>query len=496
MYPTPAQTTIKTRFAPSPTGEIHLGNLRTALFNALLARHLGGHFVLRIEDTDRERSRAEYISALQAELRWLGLEWQEGPDAGGKGAPYLQSEREDIYSRYFQMLEAQDHAYPCFCSQQELSVARKVQQASGRPPRYPGTCARLSADERQSRLARGLKPTLRYRVPDGRSIEFEDLVRGAQSFRSDDIGDFVIRRADGTAAFFFCNAVDDALMGITHVLRGEDHLANTPRQLLILEALGLALPQYGHISLIVGDDGSPLSKRHGSTSIRALREEGYLPMALLNHLARLGHTFEADGFMELSELAGQFDVTRLGRAPARHDPGQLLHWQKEAVLRCSDDDLWAWMTARSYQTGRHIEDIVPAGEVGRFVHTVRDNIVMPLDGYLWAGNLYAEADAFDPDAREILRGAGLAFFQAACRELDQQADDFKTFTKALSNATGTKGKSLFMPLRAALSGQLADPERGGIWRNGPELLRIWQLLGRERIQARLLAAGALCENPA
>lgn len=488
-----SQPPLKTRFAPSPTGELHLGNLRTALFNALMARGRDGAFVLRIEDTDAERSRPEYTVALQTDLRWLGLDWQEGPEVGGAAAPYLQSQRAEIYARYFEKLEAGDHAYPCFCSPQELSVARKVQQAAGKPPRYPGTCARLTQDQREAKRAQGVAPTLRFRVPVGREIVFEDHVRGRQSFRSDDIGDFVIRRADRSAAFFFSNAVDDALMGITHVLRGEDHLANTPRQLLILEALGLQAPSYGHIALIVGEDGSPLSKRHGSRSIRELREEGILPLALTNHLARVGHTYEADAFMSLAELAVQFDIVRLGRAPARHDPAQLLHWQKEAVARASDAELWEWMSTRTYQGGRRIQDWVPAGEELRFVHTVRENIVMPLEAYLWAGNLYAAADAFDPDARQVVREAGAGFFRVA--QDMSAATDFKAFIKELGAATGRKGKELFMPLRAALSGQLSDPECGGIWRNGPELARIAALLGDVRVRERLRAAEQCCESP-
>lgn len=488
-----SQPLQKTRFAPSPTGELHLGNLRTALFNALLARGRSGAFVLRIEDTDAERSRPEYTSALQADLRWLGLDWQEGPEVGGAAAPYLQSQRAAIYAEYFQALESGDHAYPCFCSPQELSVARKVQQAAGKPPRYPGTCARLTPEQREAKRAQGIAPTLRFRVPAGRAIVFEDLVRGPQRFRSEDIGDFVIRRADGSAAFFFSNAVDDALMGITHVLRGEDHLANTPRQLLILEALSMPVPRYGHIALIVGEDGSPLSKRHGSRSIRELREQGILPLALTNHLARVGHTYESDAFMELDELAAQFDIARLGRAPARHDAAQLLHWQKEAVARASDAELWAWISERTYQSGRHIQDWVPSDQALRFVHTVRENIVVPLDAWLWAGNLYAPADAFDPDARQVIRQAGGAFFRAALDGLP--AADFNAFAKQLGTATGRKGKDLFMPLRAALSGQLSDPECGGIWRNGPELARIAALLGVERLRARLQAAEQCCESP-
>ncbi|MCC8999105.1 MAG: glutamate--tRNA ligase, partial [Candidatus Contendobacter sp.] len=332
--------TIKTRFAPSPTGYLHLGNVRTALFNALLSQHWGGQFLLRIEDTDQERSRPEYVAALLEDLRWLGLDWQEGPEVGGPQAPYAQSERAAIYAKYYQRLEAADQAYPCFCTPAELALSRKRQLAAGRPPRYTGTCARLSEAERRARRERGLQPTLRFQVPVAQTVEFIDRVRGPQRFASADIGDFVIRRADGAPQFFFANAVDDALMEVTHVLRGEDHLTNTPRQLLLLQALDLPAPEYGHLALIVGSDGGPLSKREGDLSLRELRAAGYLPEALLNYLARLGHSYECDSWMDPAELAAGFAPERLGRAPARYDAAQLLHWQSEAVRHTSPEQLW------------------------------------------------------------------------------------------------------------------------------------------------------------
>ncbi len=485
---------MKTRFAPSPTGALHLGNVRTALFNALLARHHGGIFLLRIEDTDRERCRPEYVDGLLEDLRWLGLDWQEGPARDGGAGPYHQAERAEIYDARFRHLLEADLAYPCYCSEQELAVARKVQMAAGQPPRYPGTCAALTPEQRAEREVRGLKPTLRFRVPAGREILFEDLVRGPQRFRSEDIGDFIIRRADGSAAFLFANAVDDALMGVTHVLRGEDHLANTPRQLLLFEALELAPPQYGHISLIVGEDGAPLSKRHGSTGVRELREAGYLPGALLNHLARLGHAYEdAQSYMDFDGLAAGFHAARLGRAPARHDPRQLEHWQKEAVAHSSDQVLWDWLSACTCPDGSAIADWVPADRVMAFVHAIRDNILLPPDACLWAGDLFSEPDVWDPDARGVIREAGSGFYAQALACLEEAADDFRDYAKALSKAVGVKGRALFLPLRAALTGVLRDPERGGIWREGPELGRLWPLLGRQRIEARLRAALALCD---
>ena len=269
-----------------------MGNARTALFCALLATRDQGAFILRIEDTDAARSEPGLRrSQLREDLAWLGLHWQEGPDVGGAKGPYRQSERGAIYADYLQQLADKGEVYPCFCTAVELEMARKAQLAAGQPPRYAGTCARLGTAEIEARLAKGLKPALRFRVPEQGETVFEDLVRGRQVFAHRDIGDFIIRRADGSPAFFFSNALDDALMGITHVLRGEDHLANTPRQLLLLAALGLPAPRYAHLSLIVGQGGAPLSKREGGGSLRELRAEGLLPEALLNYLARLGHTY-------------------------------------------------------------------------------------------------------------------------------------------------------------------------------------------------------------
>lgn len=459
---------IKTRFAPSPTGYLHLGNARTALFNALYAWSRGGVFLLRIEDTDRERSSRAFIDALQENLHWLGLSWQEGPEAGGAAGPYLQSQRDAVYRRYFDALERQGLAYPCFCSDQTLKQARAAQRAAGQPPRYPGTCARLTPPEVEQKLRQGLAPTLRFRVPRGRRVEFLDGVRGTQSFASDDIGDFIIRRADGSPAFFFSNAVDDALMGVTDVLRGEDHLANTPRQILLLEALGLPVPRYGHIPLIVGADGSPLSKRHGSRSLRELRAAGYLPLAVVNYLARLGHNYASDRFMDLAALAAGFDPAHLGRAPARYDEAQLLHWQREALAHGSLDELWGWM-------GGEVHARVPVDLRRAFVEALRYNVALPEEAARWARILYSDPlDMSDAAATAVSR-AGQRFFEQALAALPSAGNDYPALVRALKQATGAAGKALFQPLRAALTGET----------HGPELERLYALMPAERVRRRL-----------
>lgn len=461
--------TIRTRFAPSPTGMLHLGSARTALFNWLLAHHGQGSFVLRIEDTDPDRSTADYAEALQQDLRWLGLEWQQGPGLLGLNDSYMQSQRGDIYRNYFDLLEQQGLVYHCFCSEQELKMARKAQLAAGQPPRYPGTCAGLGRDEVVARLNEGQKPTLRFRVPPGRIIEFDDVVRGPQTFNSGDIGDFVIRRADGTPSFFFCNAVDDSLMGVTHILRGEDHLTNTPRQIMILDALALRVPRYGHIAMIVGADGAPLSKRHGSFSVRELAQQGYLPGAVNNYLARLGHHYEDNAYMSLEGLAAQFSVEHLGRAPARYDDEQLRHWQREAILHTDDEDLWQWM-------GQGVHDIVPASARETFVDTVRANVTFPDDALHWARVVYSDAMEPSNEARALVETTGPGFFGHVLTAYDMAEGRLnRVMLDRLIELTGAKGKQLFLPLRAALTGRL----------DGPELATILLLLPRERVHRRL-----------
>jgi glutamyl-tRNA synthetase len=460
----------KTRFAPSPTGLIHLGNARTALFNALYAYHHHGTLLLRIEDTDLERSRTEYVQQLMSDLQWLGLNWQEGPQVGGDHGPYYQSERNEIYARYYALLEQQNMVYPCFCTPSELELARKLQRISGQAPRYAGTCAHLNETAIATKLAQGLKPTLRFRVPRGRKIEFLDLVKGPQQFATDDIGDFIIRRADGTPAFFFCNAVDDALMGVTQVFRGDDHLTNTPRQIMLLQALGLTIPQYGHIALIVGDDGTPLSKRNGSQSIQALKDNGWLAEGVVNYLARLGHTYAEESYLSLAALANHFAVARLGRAPAHFDVQQLRHWQQAAVLQIPATQLWKWMEPAVLAQ-------VPHDLSAQFIAAIRANITYSHEALHWAKILFSDELTTSPAAQTVLLKASSDFFHQALMTLEATQGNYQEWVKQLKQATGVQGKNLFMPLRAALTGEV----------HGPEMANLLPLIGLERARRRLQA---------
>src|SRR5580692_11484497 len=377
------ESPVITRFAPSPTGSLHLGNARTALFSHLWARKTGGKFILRIEDTDLERSQDRFCDQLKTDMRWLGLDWDEGPDVGGPSGPYAQSERGEFYRDLYAQLEARALAYPCYCTAEELELSRKLQRMAGKPPRYAGTCRHLTAAERAEREARGRKPTLRFAVPD--------------------------------------NAVDDAVMGVTHVLRGDDHLTNTPRQLMLLDALKMRRPDYGHVGLLVGADGAPLSKRHGSTSVHEFRERGFLAAALLNQVFHLGHTGDVEGWLAPPDMPAHFRPEHLGRASARFDEAQLLHWQKETLQRMSITEIRAWLGSDA-----------PT----EFLELVRHNIVLPADAAQWTAVADGELAPLAEQEQRIVDAAGPAFFAAAAQALDQSGADLKQLTKLLKERTG------------------------------------------------------------
>jgi glutamyl-tRNA synthetase len=448
---------LVTRFAPSPTGALHLGNARTAFFSYLWARQAGGRFILRIEDTDAERSQRRFHDDLLSDLRWLGLEWDEGPDIGG------------FYRGLFERLERSAQAYACYCTAQELELSRKLQRMAGKPPRYAGTCRHLSRAQRAEREARGLRPALRFAVPSGQLIEFTDAVHGAQRYASEDIGDFVIRRDDGTAAFFFCNAVDDSVMGITQVLRGDDHLTNTPRQILILHALGMRVPGYGHVGLLVGADGAPLSKRHGSTSVQEFRERGFLREAMLNQLFRLGHASDVDGWLTLEQMPAHFRADHLGRAQARFDDTQLIHWQKETLARMSDEEVSAWLGG---------------SDSAAFEQLIRHNVVLPGDAVPWRAVVQGTLAPFGAAEREVIGAAGAEFFRVAIDALRQSGGDLKLLTQLIKEHTGAKGARLFLPLRLALTGQT----------HGPELAPLLKLIPPDIARQRLETAFDLCSK--
>lgn len=467
---------LKTRFCPSPTGLLHLGNLRAALFNKLYAKKHKGIFLLRIEDTDVERSSSLFATTLQTDLKWLDLSWDEGPETKGVLGPYYQSERTPIYNRFYQILETKEYAYPCFCSEEHLSLERKIQLASGKPPRYSGTCRHLSPEIVAKKIAAGELYTLRFKVIAADTVQFEDLIKGLQSFRTNDIGDFIIRRANGTSPFLFCNAIDDALMQVTHVLRGDDHLTNTPRQILILKALGLLPPIYAHMPLILGNDGTPLSKRHGSRSVDELRLEGFLPLAVANYLGRLGHRYKDDTLLDFDQLIENFTLSHISKSPAHFDFTQLLYWQKIAVSALNFKQIWKWL-------GEAIQQKIPGDKAEYFIQSIQPNITFPFEAELWADILF-QALSYSDENIQILKQTGSKFFEDALQVIHENGIEYNLMITTLKTQTNLKGKSLFEPLRIALTNQTT----------GPELHQILGLLGEKEVKARLTNAQKIAQN--
>jgi glutamyl-tRNA synthetase len=459
---------MRVRFAPSPTGQLHVGNARTALFNWLLARGTGGAFVLRIEDTDVERSTLESEAAIVDDLRWLGLDWDEGPEAGGAAGPYRQSERLHLYGSYAQELLAVDKAYYCFCSLEQLQAERRDALAAGRPARYAGTCRRLTRSQAEARLAAGEKPAIRFRVPDDRDVVFDDAVRGEVRFHSDVIGDPIIVRSDGTPAYNFAVVVDDALMAISHVIRGEDHISNTPRQILLYEALGFAPPIFAHLALVMGPDHTPLSKRHGATSVAEFRGKGYLPEALVNYLALIGWSpGGGEELVPVEELARRFSLGKVGLSAGVFDEEKLA-WVNRHYLKMAGSDRLAALSVRFFRSaGVEMTPTPPGLAFLAAVLPIASESVDRLDqvpprlGFL-----------FDYDPRnalglpgvqeEMASGAARAVARALADELAQaprlDRERFRAVANQVKARTGQKGKALFHPIRVVLTGHAAGPE--------------------------------------
>ena len=458
---------MRVRFAPSPTGHLHVGNARTALFNWLLAHGKDGTFILRIEDTDTERSTRESEVSILEDLRWLGLEWDEGPDVGGLHGPYRQSERLHLYASYANELLAGGDAYYCFCSPQKLESDRKEDHAAGRPPRYRGTCRDISPDDARARIEAGEKPVIRFRVPESTDVSFDDLVRGDVTFSTDVIGDPVLLRSDGRPAYNFAVVIDDALMEITHVIRGEDHISNTPRQVLLYRSLGFTPPQFAHLALVLGPDHTLLSKRHGVTSVAEFRGRGYLPEALVNYLALIGWSPGGDQeLLPINELARRFAIEDVGRSPGVFDEEKLAwmnrHYMKEAAPARLAAESMRFFIARGYvkrRTDAALEFVssllaMAAGSVDR-LEQVPDRVrfLFEFDAAAAMSRDEVAGVLREPAAREVIA--------ALAREIDGPILDRETFRAIAGRvkaATGQKGKALFHPIRVALTGEGEGPE--------------------------------------
>lgn len=453
---------MRVRFAPSPTGQLHVGNARTALFNWLLARGHGGAFIVRIEDTDVERSSRESERAMVEDLRWMGLDWPEGVDTGGPHGPYRQSERLHIYRAHAVELMSRGHAYRCFCSAEQLEADRRAALADGRPPKYVGRCREIAAETARRRADSGEPAVIRFRIPAMRDVVFHDVVRGEVRFSTDVIGDPVLVRSDGHPAYNFAVVIDDALMEMTHVVRGEDHISNTPRQLLLYEAFGWTPPAFAHVSLVMGPDHSPLSKRHGATSVAEFRARGYLPEALTNYLALIGWSpGGGDELLPLEELARRFRLEDVGHSAGVFDEEKLA-WVNRHYLKAADPARLArlavpylqregWLSEPTAPDLEYLAAVVPlaAASVDR-LEQVPSRLRFLFD--------YSAQRALDEPATRTEAEASRPVIAAFAEDLATaqpllDRDAFRAAAARVRARTGQKGKTLFHPLRLALTGE-------------------------------------------
>jgi len=478
---------VRVRFAPSPTGPLHIGGARSALFNYLFARKQGGTFILRWEDTDLERSSPESEANILESLRWLGIDWDEGVGKGGAFAPYRQTERLDSYHPYVEQLLAAGQAYYCYCSESELEEERRQQMAAGLTPAYSGRCSRLSTEEQQAKVEQGCKAAVRFRVPAGQTVTVSDLVRGEVSFETDTMGDFIILKSDGIPVYNFACVIDDALMQITHVIRGEEHLSNTPRQLLLYQALQLPLPQFAHISLILGTDRSKMSKRHGATSVVAYQQSGFLPEALLNFLALLG--WSPPGEQELltrEEMVAYFSLERVARNPAVFDV-EKLRWMNGQYLRSESlERITALAAPFLIQAGVLTDPISAADQqwAQLLVESTRERVSslqeIAEQGRIFLGTeVVPEEEAAAVLTEETAGPAIVAFRRKLAAGGSLSVPEAKSLLKQLSKETGLAGRKLMQPLRVALTGST----------HGVDLDRVIVLLGRDLCLARTRSWG-------
>jgi len=478
---------IRVRFAPSPTGFLHIGGARTALFNWLFARHHQGIFILRIEDTDEVRSTDESVNGILESMKWLGLDWDEGPTPDGRGVkgdygPYFQMQRLDKYQTACEELIKKGMAYPCYCTPEEVEKMRELALLAKRPPKYDGRCRNLTTEERGAKEREGRKKSIRFKTPHDGHTRFTDLVRGSLDFENALLEDFVIQKTSGVPTYNFACVIDDHQMSISHVIRGDDHLSNTPRQVLVYEALGWKPPEFAHLAMILGSDGSRLSKRHGATSVTEYRDLGYLPEVLLNYLALLGWgTEDSQQIFTQQEMKEKFSLERCTKSAATFDPAKLLWMNGEYIRKTPPSKLAA--LAKPFFKDKNIA-AVPAKTYEQAVSLELEKVKLLTDVpkltdfLLWDDYEYREEAV-----SKVLRAEGAAGI------LDELAKRFaalglfdlpgiETLCKALAKEKGVKNGAVFHPLRVAVSGRT----------EGPSLWHMVEFLGKERTLARIKRA--------
>jgi nondiscriminating glutamyl-tRNA synthetase len=486
-------TDIRVRIAPSPTGQLHLGTARTALFNFLFARHAGGTFIFRLEDTDQARSTVAYEQDILDELHWLGLTWDEGPAVGdeperGTFGPYRQMQRLERYKEAADRLLAEDKAYLCYCSPEELDAARKRQEAAREAPRYNGRCAHLTPAERAAFEAEGRKPVVRFRIPADRLIAFDDIVRGHVEIDTSALGgDLVIVRSDGTPLYHFTVAVDDAAMAITHVIRGEDHLSNTPKHILLFEALGVPIPKFGHLPLILNPDRTKMSKRKSQTAVADYRTQGFIPEAFVNYLALLGwSTGTEEEILSMAELIERFDLSTVNSSGAIFDRERLEWLNGQWIRRLPPEDLIDRLRPymeRELAAGR-IEWMPSEGEIRALLPVVQERLptlaaVGDLIGFIFVKDVDPDPAVMIPkrwDATTAVIGLRAARHTIAeVGPVTWEADEIEPPLRRLVEERGWKAGDLFMAIRVAVTGRTATPP----------LFDTMVALGHERTLARL-----------
>lgn len=477
---------IRVRFAPSPTGFLHIGGARTALFNYLFARKQGGTFVLRIEDTDLERSTAQYEQAILEELRWLGLSWDEGPLVGGEYGPYKQTERLEIYQQYIDQLLREGHAYHCFCSKEELEQDRERSLARKEMPIYSGRCRNLTAEQVEKLRAEGRSSVIRFRTPQKRTIVLDDLVRGRIDFDSDLIGDFVIVKSDGVPIYNFAVTIDDVTMEITHVIRGDDHVSNTPKQMMIYDALDFPQPKFAHISMILGPDRTRLSKRHGATSLTHYREMGFLPEALVNYLALLGWSPEGDQeIFSLENLIEQFSLDRVAKNPAIFDNDKL-RWMNGNYIRKTSLERLAELALPYLQEAGYLPDKLSEEQSKQLMAFLRAalerlNVISEIVDY--APMIYGDKlpELTEKELNILNEPQVPQVFNLVCSKLelltDYSPEGVLNTLKETIKESKLGGKKVMMPLRVALTGRTT----------GLELYDLISILGKQRSIERIRA---------
>lgn len=476
---------IRVRFAPSPTGPLHIGGARSALFNYLWARKNKGTFIVRSEDTDLERSSKESEHNILEALRWLNIQWDEGIEVGGDHGPYRQTDRLALYQEYTDKLIADGSAYYCYCTEEELEQERQTLLANGETPRYLGKCRNLTSEQRADLELEGRKPVVRFFVPEGQVIHISDRVRGDVVFDSNGIGDYVIVKSDGIPTYNFAVVVDDLTMEITHVIRGEEHLSNTPRQVLIYQALGMPVPEFAHISLILNTEGGKMSKRDGDTAVTDYQKKGYLPEAIVNFIALLGWAPTGeDEFFTIDELAEVFSLDRVSKSPAVFDRHKLNYINAHYLKKAAPDRLAELALP-------HVEELgIPPLEersaerqewFNNFITAISEKISFMAEAKEFVHYFHGDTPLSpEGEALEVLRGEQvptvLSLFIEKVQELEVLSGaNVKVLLKQITKELKLGGKLVFMPLRIALTGQM----------HGPELYDVIPLLGRENVLKRI-----------